>query len=389
MRESSEERERSDESRLSSRLAAGMRRASGVFSRPKSERNLLSKSDSSRRFGSQGPSSQSSRTLGSQTSPAVSSRTLVASDNASAKLATVDKPTTPDKSMMETTVPPDHVDEEQTMVTAFRILPAAGFNRLKTMWANRESMTGFSSPLSTWARPYGNHKKDLNGAEVKVSFDPKMKAYSGKLDTKKPKEPQFKQFGVAIQDCPRTKLANYKEPVPNVLLLLRSELEKQNGFHVEGVFRVAASFEDQKAFKIEVDNGTFKGCQNQDDAICMAALLKEWFRTMPVRLLNALPISSIRAGKADLQKELPEPNLSVFMWLCDLMADIVALEPINRMTARAMAIVIAPNLYSAGDTAAPQEIMQEMNGSVTIVETALKECIERRRSNTQEANDLL
>jgi len=271
------------------------------------------------------------------------------------------------------------VDEEQKTIPALRQLPAAGFNRLKTMWANRESMTGFSSPLSTWSRPYGNHKKP-DAPDVQVTFDPKTKTYSAKYDADRIQGAVFHQFGCAIADCPRVTIPGYKEQIPSVLILLREELEKQNGFVVEGVFRVAASFEDQKAYKIQVDNGTFKGCTSQDDAMCMAALLKEWFRTMPVRLLNALPLNSIRTGKADIMRELPEPNLSVFLWLCDLMADIVSLEHINRMSARAMAIVIAPNLYAAGDNASPQEIMQEMNGAVSIVEAALKERIAQRKA---------
>ena len=271
------------------------------------------------------------------------------------------------------------MDEEQKNVPALSKLPAAGFNRLKGMWANRESMAGFSSPLSTWSRPYGNHKKGDDN-NVQVTFDPKTKTYSGKYDADRINGEKFQQFGCAVVDCPRVKVPNYKEGIPSVLILLRDELEKQHGFLVEGVFRVAASFEDQRAYKVEVDNGSFKGCRTQDDAMCMAALLKEWFRTMPVRLLNALPLNSVRSGKSDIDKELPEPNFSVFMWLCDLMADVVNLEQVNRMSARAMAIVIAPNLYSAGDNATPQEMMQEMNGAVSIVETALKDCIAKRKA---------
>jgi hypothetical protein len=343
-----------------------VRRASGVFNRGKSDRGI-EKEKSGRNINSP---VNSTRNL---SSPGTSNRNLISSSNGSSRNFSAEN--------SSRNLPTEPVDEEQKAIPAFRQLPAAGFNRLKTMWANRESMTGFSSPLSTWSRPYGNHgKKDGN---VHVTFDAKSKTYSGKVAKE---TERFKQFGCSIQDCPRTKVPKYTSEIPSVLLLLRDELEKQNGFLVEGVFRVAASFDDQKAYKLEVDSGAFKGCRTQDDAMCMAALLKEWFRTMPVRLLNALPLTSIQTGKSDIEKELPEPNLSVFMWLCDLMADVVSLEQVNRMNVRAMAIVIAPNLYSAGDDAAPHEIMQEMNGAVSIVEAALKDCLEKRKAEQGEAS---
>lgn len=386
---------RADDRKSTGRLAAGMRRASMMLSRVRSER--LARSDSGRISSSQSPQlsvrdlEKAAKEAAVPTPPTSSNhpppplntsqpssparRTLVKSENSSRFFGGSSDPPTP---------PAAPHDDEQKAFPALSKLPAAGFNRLKTMWANRETSYGFSNPLSTWSRPYGNHKKDgENGASaVKVSFDPKSKAYSGRFNPDQTDE-KYKQFGCAIQDCPRTKMPPYKEALPSVLLFLKDELQKNDGYLVEGVFRVAASFEDQKTFKKQVDEGTFQGCKTQDDAMCMAALLKEWFRTMPVRLLNSLPLTSIRAGKSDYMKELPEPNLSVFLWLCDMMAEIVLLEQVNRMNTRAMAIVIAPNLYSPGDNATQQEIIQETNGAVSIVETALREALERRQPPKQ------
>ena len=373
-----------------------MRRASGIFSRAKSEKNMT-RNESSRGLGSQvasRPASTrnladqggSSRGFEDKASRPDSTRNLADQVGSSRgfedKTArrVEDKPAPPTQEVTRN-VPSEGDDEEQKQNRALSKLPTAGYNRLKQMWAARESISGFTNPLSTWSRPYGNHKKDADD-DIKTTFDPKTNTYTGgKFDPDKINGQKFKQFGRTIAECPRTKLTEYKEPVPDVLILLKSELEKSNGFLVEGVFRVAASFEEQKAFKIEVDNGTFKGCSSADEAMCLAALLKEWFRTMPVRLLNALPLNSIRTGKSDYMKELPEPNLSIFLWLCDMMADVVALEQVNRMNVRAMAIVIAPNLYSAGDDASPQEIVLEMNGAVSIVEGALRDCIARRKTN--------
>jgi hypothetical protein len=341
----------SSDERLSMKITTSMRKASGIF-RIKSERQIGRRSVSEKNVLGDKNSSpkralQSDRNLVSE--PSFSNGS---SDNNGNN---------------------EPVDDEQKSSPALSKLPSSGFNRLKGLWANKEISAGFSSPLATWSRPYGSYsKKNAPAVDVKVK---------GKFDPDHINGQVFINFGHNIPDCPRTQLANYKERIPSVLILLRDELEKHSGFIVEGVFRVAASFDDQKAIKIKVDDGTFEGCKCQDDAMCMAALLKEWFRTMPMRLLNALPTSAVREGKADIENDLPEPNLSVFMWLCDLMADIVKLEQINRMSPRAMAIVIAPNLYSAAVDASPQEMMQEMNGVVTIVEAALRECIARRKAD--------
>lgn len=167
-----------------------------------------------------------------------------------------------------------------------------------------------------------------------------------------------------------------------VLISLRDELERSGGFHVEGVFRVGASMDDQRQIKAEMDIGKYAGCKSVDDSMCVASLIKEWFRTLaPHRLLNSLPLESIKLGKSEIAAELQEPDLSVFLWLVDLMADVCKLEYINRMSPRAMAIVIAPNLYDTELVAtSPQDIIQFMNGATTIVEHALRECLAQRIS---------
>jgi hypothetical protein len=138
----------------------------------------------------------------------------------------------------------------------------------------------------------------------------------------------------------------------------------------------------QMRIKKAMDVGKFEGCKNVDDAMCVASLIKEWFRTLVhTRLLNQLPIASIQQGKSALHTELPEPALSVFLWLVDLMADVCKNEVANRMSPRAMAIVIAPNLYDAALASTPQDIVKEMNGATAIVETALRECIAKRKTN--------
>jgi Rho GTPase-activating protein 22/24/25 len=44
-------------------------------------------------------------------------------------------------------------------------------------------------------------------------------------------------------------------------------------------------------------------------------------------------------------KKLEDPNHTLLQWLVDLVSDVAALEQINKMNPRNLAIVIAPNLY--------------------------------------------
>jgi len=265
------------------------------------------------------------------------------------------------------------VTETRSRQAAVLAFSSNGFASLKKLLANRpKAPVDISGPTNVVHTAH-------------VVFDQKSLSYQGlPQEWQKQKDMgTYSQFGCSIINCPRVAVPGFKERIPAVLVQLRDELERHDGLVVEGVFRVAASFGDQKAYKTAVDTGTFAGCQNNEDVMCMAALIKEWFRTMPVRLLNALSLDSMRKGAANVETDLPEPNLSVFKWLLDLMAETVMYEEKNRMTVKAISIVMAPNLYSTGDGAAALDVVLEMQGAVSIVEKALKDWIFAKEAKEQ------
>ena len=73
---------------------------------------------------------------------------------------------------------------------------------------------------------------------------------------------------------------------------------------------------------------------------------------MPSGLLNTIDDETIYKI-ADLPtEEVPaeyhkfaEPTKSLFLWLLDLMAEVVTNEAVNKMSAKNMSIVLSPNLY--------------------------------------------
>jgi hypothetical protein len=157
---------------------------------------------------------------------------------------------------------------------------------------------------------------------------------------------KYVQFGCSIKNCPRIDVPGYKERIPAILVALREELIKNNGLLVEGIFRVAPSKDDQEACKAQMDNGTYKSNETPEGAICVAAVLKEWFRSMPIRLLNVLPRNFIanaddkQLGKSgdEIMRVMAEPNNSVYCWLLDLFAETVSHESVNLMGIKSIAI---------------------------------------------------
>ena len=54
---------------------------------------------------------------------------------------------------------------------------------------------------------------------------------------------------------------------------------------------------------------------------------------------------------------MKEPQYSLLMWLLDIMCQVVVHKEINKMNAKNMAIVVAPNLYSIIDMSNPMAAM--------------------------------
>ena len=148
------------------RLSAHMRRASSMIKdkmmRPQSERNLNSQTSSS--IDTQLPRQKN-------VSPSLSSRKL-------------DEP----------------LDDEQKHSQVLSKLPASGFNRLKNLWAIRENAVGFTSPLSTWSRPYASFNQSKKDTSPKIHYDERTKTYTAKFDLDRTNE-SFINFGQPIEKC--------------------------------------------------------------------------------------------------------------------------------------------------------------------------------------------
>ena len=190
------------------------------------------------------------------------------------------------------------------------------------------------------------------------------------------------QSGVEMRSLPQLTVTEYAACIPAVLVALRRELLRLAGTREEGVFRVAANKDDQKFYWEQLNSGTFETC-GKEDAHCMSALIKQFFRKLPTPLLN--PVGREAMASLGMSKEgeremcvtrfllkLPETNNSVFLWLLDLMLEVVKYGAVNRMGPRAIAVVFAPNLFQCDEGSAPMEVMVVADHAVKVLTHAME-----------------
>lgn len=76
---------------------------------------------------------------------------------------------------------------------------------------------------------------------------------------------------------------------------------------------------------------------------------KAWFRELPRGLLDSLSTDQVMHCQTEedcveLIRHLPSTEAALLDWALNLMADVVLLEHLNKMNARNIAMVFAPNM---------------------------------------------
>ena len=122
-------------------------------------------------------------------------------------------------------------------------------------------------------------------------------------------------------------------------------LRARGGLTGEGIFRIQPDQEacaDLKA-ALNADPAATGGCAN---AHAFANLIKVWFRELPEKLLSAVSMAEIlEQTGADCMAVLSADRKTRGRAL-DVCADVAAEQTSNKMSERAIAIVLAPNLYA-------------------------------------------
>ncbi|CAI5960304.1 unnamed protein product [Closterium sp. NIES-65] len=163
--------------------------------------------------------------------------------------------------------------------------------------------------------------------------------------------------------------------VPSILLLLQSRLYQLHGLSVEGIFRIAAQMEDEDGVRSQLSSGVLPP---NLDVHSLAGLIKAWFRELPEGLLDLFTPNQVagateEAAATALAETLPAIHRELLDWVINLMADVVEHEAENKMNARNIALVFAPNMTQVIDP------MIGLQHAVRVMEF-LRALVEKRRN---------
>ncbi|KAJ5066122.1 rho gtpase-activating protein gaca [Anaeramoeba ignava] len=174
-------------------------------------------------------------------------------------------------------------------------------------------------------------------------------------------------FGSPLEDLTFVQDGDYY--VPEVLVNMKNFLYENDGLLLEGIFRVSGTENEVIKIKSQINNGTFKSTK---DVHCISNIIKIFFRSLPHRVLNDIPEDRILllGDQEECWNEiqtLTPKNKDLFMWLLDILCDVITYTETNRMTSRSIAIVIAPNLYESKEDGQNSDPLRALNISQRVV----------------------
>ncbi|GAU30139.1 hypothetical protein TSUD_360320, partial [Trifolium subterraneum] len=134
--------------------------------------------------------------------------------------------------------------------------------------------------------------------------------------------------------------------VPTILLRMQKQLYSEGGLKAEGIFRITGENSQEAFVRDQLNKGVVP---NGIDVHCLSGLMKAWFRELPTGVLDSLtPEQVMQCNTEDdctnLVKLLPPTEAALLDWAINLMADVVENEQFNKMNARNVAMVFAPNM---------------------------------------------
>ncbi|XP_072997532.1 rho GTPase-activating protein 2-like [Typha latifolia] len=164
--------------------------------------------------------------------------------------------------------------------------------------------------------------------------------------------------------------------VPTILLLMQERLYTQGGLKAEGIFRINPENGQEEHVREQLNRGIVP---EDIDVHCLAGLIKAWFRELPDGVLDCLsPAQVLQCNTeeecVELVKLLLPTQAALLNWVVELMADVVEEEEENKMNARNIAMVFAPNMTQMSDPlTALMHAVQVMNFLKTLILKTLRE----------------
>eukprot|EP01104_Vermistella_antarctica_P002925 TRINITY_DN13101_c0_g1_i1.p1 TRINITY_DN13101_c0_g1~~TRINITY_DN13101_c0_g1_i1.p1 ORF type:complete len:754 (+),score=192.56 TRINITY_DN13101_c0_g1_i1:567-2828(+) len=172
--------------------------------------------------------------------------------------------------------------------------------------------------------------------------------------------------------------------VPRVITECIDLLNDTGALEVEGIFRISGSSSDIQSMRKQVDRGKYGAFKSVRDPHTVSGLLKTYLRELPEPLFSFEFFSKfVAAAKsnsiekiAELAAQLPESNRRFLHELVSFFAEVANHSEVNKMTAKNLAVVFAPNvIYSRSqsgvsvleDTALANKVMEMCINNSTLV----------------------
>ncbi|KAK7402057.1 hypothetical protein VNO78_14019 [Psophocarpus tetragonolobus] len=200
-----------------------------------------------------------------------------------------------------------------------------------------------------------------------VEFEPEV--------PRRPPSASASVFGVSTESM-QLSYDTRGNSVPTILLLMQRHLYSQGGLQVEGIFRINADNGQEEHVRDQLNLGVVP---EGIDVHCLAGLIKAWFRELPTGILDSFSPDQVMQCQteeecAELVRHLPHTEASLLDWAINLMADVVQHENVNKMNARNIAMVFAPNMTQMADPiSALMYAVQVMNFLKTLILRTLRE----------------
>ncbi|OMO64213.1 PAK-box/P21-Rho-binding protein [Corchorus capsularis] len=182
-------------------------------------------------------------------------------------------------------------------------------------------------------------------------------------------------FGVSAQSM-QCSYDDRGNSVPTILLMMQKRLYAEGGLKAEGIFRINADNSQEEYVRDKLNKGVVpRGI----DVHCLAGLIKAWLRELPSGVLDSLTPEQVmhcntEEDCTELVKLLPPTEAALLDWGINLMADVVQHEQYNKMNARNIAMVFAPNMTQMADPlTALIHAVQVMNFLKTLILKTLHE----------------
>lgn len=154
---------------------------------------------------------------------------------------------------------------------------------------------------------------------------------------------RFSVFGSSLDEI----CSKDQQKYPKVLVFLCKAIEKCNGFHTEGIFRIPCDYQESVKLRIQIEKEEYN-IESILDPHVPAGVLKFWFRDLKYPLIinyedamrasfdGYLPVLSI-------VQNLPESHRNTVMFLVTFLQRMAANESSNKMSINNLSMIFSPS----------------------------------------------